>query len=305
MTDTQPHQQPVPTFINPKAGSAAKIREALADDARLALHFVEPDALPATLQALVEAGVPRVLVSGGDGTLALAANSLAHTQTALGIIPGGTLNHFAKYLQLPLQPQEAVELALNSPHIKAVDLGCLNERFYLNTSSVGAYVHFVRMREYLEKRYLGYYLASLLALVHSFIRLRFARLWINQRKLYSPLVYMGAHPPSKTSPYELNDTQLADGQGLQQIIVNAETRTQLLKMIGSVIVRRTDPLSKTKQLDCALVDSATIMPDSGRAYVYVALDGEITRQVPPLHYRYEPNALRVIVPAPKDEGSPD
>ena len=56
-----------------------------------------PEETRAVLKKLVAAGAERVAVSGGDGTVALAVQELAHAQTALGIIPQGTANNCLLY----------------------------------------------------------------------------------------------------------------------------------------------------------------------------------------------------------------
>src|SRR5688500_374492 len=91
----------IPAFVNASAGSAPAAREAIAADPRFELRETTPQALPDALRAEVARGTPRVVVAGGDGTIALAARALAGSRTALAVLPGGTLNHFARDLGLP------------------------------------------------------------------------------------------------------------------------------------------------------------------------------------------------------------
>ncbi len=84
-----------------------------------------------------------VLVAGGDGTLNEAANGLAHTQTALGIVPVGTGNVLAHQLHMPilnltapLQVGEVSE-ALITSRVQRVDLGNVNGRRFLCWSGAG------------------------------------------------------------------------------------------------------------------------------------------------------------------------
>src|SRR4029079_10564428 len=79
----------------------------------------------------------------------------------LAILPGGTLNHFARDLGVSTEADEALELAV-AGQSRGVDIGMVNGRVFLNTSSVGAYVRFVRIRERLERRF-GYRIASAIA----------------------------------------------------------------------------------------------------------------------------------------------
>ena len=78
-------------------------------------------------------GVDVVIVLGGDGTVNEAANGLAGTETALGVLPGGSTNVFARSIGLPNDPIEATaELlrAMDAGSIKRVGLGSANGRYF-------------------------------------------------------------------------------------------------------------------------------------------------------------------------------
>src|SRR3954468_7965198 len=61
-------------------------------------------------RAVAERGDPFVFVGGGDGTIAAAASALVGTNTLLGILPLGTLNHFARDLEIPPALEDAVKV---------------------------------------------------------------------------------------------------------------------------------------------------------------------------------------------------
>jgi diacylglycerol kinase family enzyme len=158
--DAGPRSGAIPAFVNARSGSADAAREAIAADGRFALHAIEPAALDDALRAEVARGTPRVVVSGGDGTLTGAARVLAGTQTALAVLPGGTLNHFARDLGLPSDDLAAcLHVAATGP-VRPADAATVNGVLFLNTSSVGVYVNFVRARERIEGWGLGYRSAS-------------------------------------------------------------------------------------------------------------------------------------------------
>lgn len=63
----------------------------------------------ATLARKAAAARPAVIVAGGgDGTVSTVASIVQSTPTALGVLPLGTLNHFAKDLGIPLEVEEAI-----------------------------------------------------------------------------------------------------------------------------------------------------------------------------------------------------
>src|SRR5439155_4246257 len=92
-----------------------------------------------------------LIVGGGDGTISSAASALAGTKTALGIMPLGTLNHFARDLGIPNTLDEAAKL-IASQTIREVDLGQMNDRIFINNSAIGLYPLMVLDRDLQRKR---------------------------------------------------------------------------------------------------------------------------------------------------------
>lgn len=285
----------LPLFINPQAGSAPGLLEQLRQQARLIIHEVTPDTLPAALQAEIAAGTPRVLVCGGDGTLALAASALVGSQTAMVVVAGGTLNHFAHNWQLPTELNAAIDLAFNSPQVAAVDVGYVNQALFLNTSSVGAYVHFVRARELYETK-MSYRLASIRAGFKGLLRLRSSRLYVNSRKIRSPLIFIGVRERDM-SLSGLGAVHATSQNVLHMLIVKTTTYWSLTKLIFNVMFRGLEPVTKSENVDSQLVDQVIINNSHHKRSIYVALDGELTLQTTPLEYRYVPNALLVVTPS--------
>src|SRR5690348_14182800 len=89
-------------------------------------------------RAVAERGDPLVIVGGGDGTISAAASALAGTDTKLGILPLGTLNHFARDLDIPTDLDEAAKL-IASGKDRRVDIGEMDERVFINNSAIGLY----------------------------------------------------------------------------------------------------------------------------------------------------------------------
>ncbi|SHN36217.1 diacylglycerol/lipid kinase family protein [Gracilibacillus kekensis] len=80
-----------------------------------------------------------ITIMGGDGTINEVINGIAEKEVrpSLHIIPLGTVNNFAKALELPLKPQQAIELIKNSKK-KQVDLGKINDSYFMNLVNIGA-----------------------------------------------------------------------------------------------------------------------------------------------------------------------
>src|SRR3954471_21081525 len=91
-----------------------------------------------------------VVAAGGDGTINAVAARLLGSERTLGVIPGGTLNHFAKDLGIP-QDFEGAVAVLRAGVTRRVDVAELNGRPFLNNSSLGMYPQIVREREKIQR----------------------------------------------------------------------------------------------------------------------------------------------------------
>jgi diacylglycerol kinase family enzyme len=150
----------VKAFLNSRSGNAEAAREALAK-AGFELEAVEPSEIESRIKKAIDKGAKRVLVAGGDGTIATAAGLVAKKDVDLAILPGGTLNHFAKDHGIPTDLGKAA-LVAGGNRIAGTDIGYVNDAVFLNTNSLGAYVTFVRVREIFVMRF-GYAFASVIA----------------------------------------------------------------------------------------------------------------------------------------------
>jgi diacylglycerol kinase family enzyme len=123
-------------------------------------------------------GLDAVVVLGGDGTLNEAANGLAESGTALGVLPGGSTNVFARTIGMANDPIEATSQllsALAAGSIERVGLGQANARYFLFHAGIGFDAAVVARVEKLAplKRYTGpavFVMATLLTWAHGFDR---------------------------------------------------------------------------------------------------------------------------------------
>src|SRR3954454_7416050 len=122
-------------------GHGAKARVLLARDGR---------ELTALACRAVEDRCGMVVAAGGDGTMNAVAGALVGTETPMGVLPLGTLNHFAKDLKIPLELEGAVATIMTG-RIAHIDIGEVNGHVFLNNSSIGIYPWIVRERE-MEQR---------------------------------------------------------------------------------------------------------------------------------------------------------
>ncbi len=139
-------------------------------------------------------GAKTLVVAGGDGTISAVASTLLDSEAVLGVLPMGTLNHFAKDLQIPLHIEDAARVLANGAVAK-IDVGEVNGRAFINNSSIGVYPQMVAWRK--EYRRLGstkwtaLVWAALAALRSMpFLRLRLTAADTNVTML-TPMIFVG------------------------------------------------------------------------------------------------------------------
>lgn len=283
----------IPAFINPRAGNAEAARGALESVGDFDVRDVPPATLADRVRAAIADGARRILVAGGDGSIGSAAGAIAGTGIELAILPCGTLNHLARDLSLPLNLEEAAQVAKTGRSV-AVDAAVVNDRIFLNTSSVGAYVSFVRARERLERR-LGYHVGSLVAGVQLLVHMPTFRVTLEveqvTREYITPLVFIGVGERELRLP--TLGSRVADGKtGLHVMVVRRRSGARTVALGLAAAARGVEAVSRTPALDAFLVDSCRI----DRHARSVSIDGEIVQMRPPLRYRHVPGHLRVVVP---------
>jgi len=289
----------IPAFVNPKSDSAEQIRDALSDSRTFEVQPPDDRDLGIALREAVERGATRLLVAGGDGTVRSAAEVVAGTTVELAIIPGGTLNHFAKFHEIPEDAKEAATIAANG-EAKPADAAYVNHSLFLNTSSVGAYVKFVRFRERLEKLHIPYAIASLVATLRTLVWLRTFRITLSvdgvRREIDTPLVFIAVGEREVQFP-TLGDQKEGGDRGMHVVLVEGKGRARVMLMSAAMVARGADGSSPppTSGLQSFMTESLRI--DTRRPRVGVALDGEIKEIEGPLEYRFARDTLRVVTPA--------
>lgn len=110
--------------------------------------------LETSLAAALDLAPDLLVAGGGDGTLSLAARHLAYRDIALGVLPLGTTNNFARTLGIPLNLARAVGV-LTHGKVADVDLGQAGGTFFANLVSVGLSGHVAATVRHDLKRVLG------------------------------------------------------------------------------------------------------------------------------------------------------
>lgn len=256
------------------------------------------DEITDAVQRAVAAGAPIVVAGGGDGTINAVASILVGTDSMLGVLPLGTLNHFAKDLGIPLELDEAIR-HIAAGHAISVDAGEVNGRVFLNNSSLGLYPDIVREREKQQRRlgrgkWLAFCWACMMAL-HRFPFLN-VRLSIEgeQHVRRTAFVFIGNNEYLMEG-FNIGARECLD-TGLLSLYVSHHTgRLGLLRLALSALFGR---IRQAKDFD--VVSTGEILIETRHKQMRVATDGEVNIMTMPLQYRIRPAALRVLVPRKVD-----
>ncbi|CAH0305456.1 Putative lipid kinase BmrU [Massilia sp. Bi118] len=295
--------KPVTVIVNGGAGKGhddqaaeelrARLREA-GLDAELVLAR-DGEEMIATARRALEDGARMVAAGGGDGTINAVASVMAGSGVHFGVLPLGTLNHFAKDLGIPLDLDEAVRnLAGGVP--RQVDVGEVNGRIFLNNSSLGLYPDIVRDREKQQRRLgRGKWPAALWASLAALRRYPFLsmRLTVKGETLArrTPFVFIGNNRYTMQGLAIGERDRLDDGL-LSLYVAQHPTRLGLLRFAVDALLGK---LGSERDFDVLEAEGFEI--DTHHKRLHVATDGEVTQMDTPLRYRVRPGALTVLVPA--------
>ena len=296
-------QSAIAVIVN--AGSGGGNDQALVD--RLAGHF-EAAGLHAEIE-LARGGDeiatavgnaiarrPRLIVAGGgDGTVSSVAATLVDTGIVFGVLPLGTLNHFARDLGIPLDLGEAVAVLARGQAAR-VDVGEVNGRIFVNNSGLGLYPDIVHDRERQQKRLgRGKWPAFAWAMWSALRRFPFMTLQMNvdgqTSRIRTPFLFIG------NNRYEMSGLRLGRRTSLQSgtLSIHLAQRAGRLRLLQLALNALMGRLGSTA--DFIVLDGQRLEISSRHATLQVATDGEVTRLPTPLACRIHPRALQVWLPA--------
>ena len=292
----------VAVILNPRAGHGAdeerqaEIVALFAAHGRQATVFVPAQGqdIGQCARAAVSAGCRLLVAAGGDGTVNAVASAVVGREIPLGVLPVGTLNHFAKDLGIPLDLPDAVGVAAQGA-LRKVDVGEVNGRYFLNNSSIGVYPRIVELRERYQSTVHNKWIAALWASLAVLRRRPFVGVRIHvegeTEVRRTPLVFIGNNEYAMEGLRGVRRASLTEGV-LAVYVMRGSRRMSLLRLGAALLLRGVD---KVQELDLFKVPAATV--ETRRARIHVALDGEVAVMRSPLEYRSVAASLAVITPA--------
>jgi diacylglycerol kinase family enzyme len=234
------------------------------------------------------------VAGGGDGTINTVAAALIDTGKTLGVLPFGTMNHFAKDLGIPLDLEGAIETVV-AGHVVSVDIGEVNGRIFLNNSSLGLYPRIIRERERQQRLGWGKWPAYVWAAIGVLRRYPFLeiRLTVDGNAMIgrTPFVFVGNNAYDMER-FTIGSRACLDKGELSLYTTSRTGRLGLTRLALGALLGR---LRQDRDFLAFATKDAWIGTQHRR--IRVALDGEVTIMEPPLHYLVRPGALRVLAPA--------
>ncbi len=274
----------------------ARVSSELDAQARVIVTRKGDELVPLARRAVSERN-SRVAAGGGDGTVNAVAGVVAGTDTALGVLPIGTLNHFAKDAGIPLNLEDAVRNFFTGRVVK-VDVGDVNGRLFVNNSGIGVYPHLVREREEQQRHGHPKWLAFVIAVgavLRHYSRLR-VRLHMSEAEALArltPFLFVG------NNKYEVAGLEIGRRMSLTsgRLWVCTAPRAARRNLIGMAWRTLTGRVSD-HELNAIEVEEFWV--DAATPRINVSTDGEVSLMAAPLHYRIRPGALGVVLPAASD-----
>lgn len=241
----------------------------------------------------VTAGNDIVVAGGGDGTLSATASGLVGTEVAFGVLPVGTLNHFARDLNLPLDLEQAAKIVCQGK-TEHVDVGEANGKTFLNNAILGLYPVFRFLRAEQERKGMPSRLAMVRATASALWRMPHFRLRF----------IVGGQEIVRRTPYVLigNNEHAMDGYqlGFRECLCEGKLWIYIMRNHGRLGLMNLLLKIAAGQFHgpdhFEIFQAEELYVEARSRRMGVALDGEIHVMESPLRFRILPRSLRVIVP---------
>jgi diacylglycerol kinase family enzyme len=212
----------------------------------------------------------------------------------MGVLPSGTLNHFARDMEIPLDLGQAAVVAATGRTV-AIDIAEVNGHFFLTNSLLGLYPFYRAEREWQEAS--GRPKPATLFMAFARTLWRFPRLRLRfltsggELKRTTPYVLIAnnEHAMEGFKPWKRDS--MTEGR-LWVYVLRDRGRAGLLRLIAKIASG-----GSLAQEEFERLSAREVVIDSTWRGLRVAVDGEIVQVRAPLTYRSWPGALKVIVPA--------
>jgi diacylglycerol kinase family enzyme len=270
------------------------------------LMFAHPDQLSAMAKQAAATAFGRhsaLVAVGGDGTVNTVAQA-AHAQgCALGVLPKGTFNYFARTHGIPVDAPQALQTLLTCEPVP-VQVGLINDHVFLVNSSLGLYPELLQDREAFKARFgrsrlvaFGSAVVTMLGGVHRVLRLRIER-GVECRDISTTTLFIG------NNRLQLEQVGLAQASALDQGCLAAVILRPIgvLAMIWLLLRGSFGTLGEVNTVESFQFHRMVVRPRLGwdGLKVKVAFDGEVSWMRAPLEFKVSATPLYLIKPMTPD-----
>jgi diacylglycerol kinase family enzyme len=288
----------VPLFVNPKAGAGPAgiegLREKLGRDL-VAPEEVAPSQLKRRIERAVADGLEVVAVAGGDGSLHTAVNALAGSETALAVIPTGTLNNFAH--RLGIDDLAVARETLADGHADWLALGSVGDELFLNTLTFGEYARTLRRREKLRP-FLTKWPAAFVGFLEVVLTLRTFEIELesgdDRIKRRTPFIWAGVGIGS--FPKVDESLERRSSPDLEIAILHARTPLAMAAFMWRASMQMIREQYPVRDRDLEVFQSRDLVLHTKRT-IDGTTDGELVRTPPPVHICVRDRAVKVLRPS--------
>lgn len=285
-------------FLNEKSGPKGGGDEDLASAAEKAglevIRLTRGFDIGGAVRDRLNRGMTLFVAAGGDGTVNAVLQPLVqHPEAALAVIPEGTYNHFARDIGIPLDWQEALDVALNGTR-RTVDTGRANDRFFVNNLSIGLYPDLVRRREEKGRDY-PRWKARLYALYSTLRKFRHVTLAIeseHHHELVRTHVFMISNNSYDLSRLGIEAPRATLEEGRLSVYwLPHISRLKLMRFVARYLAGRVRETPGFRSFR-----TARVKVQSAKPIIRVGIDGEVFTLATPLIITTVPQSLAVMVP---------
>ena len=260
-------------------------------DVTAAYPVRDPTRLPSIVAQCVDEGHALVVVGGGDGSISAVTDSFANRPVALGLLPLGTANSFARTLGLPLDLAAAINVIVDGKVID-VDLGRIDGHTFANAAAIGLQPMIARAVPHRLKKIAGRigYLAVAAVVVTRLKPFRCKIVFDDGRTEQFPeaLEVRIANGRYKGGALIAREADVESGD-LVVHVVKGRTAMRLAKVWAQVYT------GIAPSLDSIAVMRGTRFRIETMPALYVSIDGEAVAQTP-IEVSVARQALRIMAP---------
>jgi diacylglycerol kinase family enzyme len=285
-------------ILNPRAGRGGQtaviraVSERLRENGHSTAEFECLDSSAEPAASALKDGCDVLVACGGDGTVNGVASAVLGSRAALGVLPLGTLNHFAR--DLGISSLAVAEHALIRGNERMVDVASLNGQIFVNNSGIGIYPVIVLERDAIRKSGIPRWPAFVWACLKAIAKPPLARLRLEADETHlarvTPFLFVGNNV-YRTEGLAVGTREWLDSGVLGICTGRHRGRLGIVRLAFRSVVG-----TIRQDRDFTVLTARRLVVRTAARHVRVSLDGELGRMRPPLQYEILPGALKVIAP---------